>query len=170
MRGMYLNGGAELERVFRRAKSAGCVTSLDMAAIDPSSEARAPGLARNPARRPAVCGFLRAQPRGTLLHGAARHARRCHGGHRLGQAQHKRACSARCRRSFRLGRPQPYNQVRRGRAFIAAPAAERHSPASRRRWGEMCQTWPDGAGSSAATSRRKSCPVRALAIQQSPRS
>ena len=39
MRGMYLNGGAELERVFRRAKSAGCVTSLDMAAIDPSSEA-----------------------------------------------------------------------------------------------------------------------------------
>ena len=26
----------------------------------------------------------------------------------------------------------------------------------------MCQTWQDGAGSSAATSRQKSCPVRAL--------
>lgn len=39
MRGMYLNNGAELERVFRKAKGAGCVTSLDMAAIDPAGEA-----------------------------------------------------------------------------------------------------------------------------------
>lgn len=39
MRSMYIDGGAELVRVFRKAKAAGCVTSLDMAGIDATSEA-----------------------------------------------------------------------------------------------------------------------------------
>ena len=38
MRKMYENGGAELERLFRRVKARGIMTSLDMAAVDPSSE------------------------------------------------------------------------------------------------------------------------------------
>ena len=39
MRRMYLNDGQELEKLFRRVKSFGAATSLDMAAIDPNSEA-----------------------------------------------------------------------------------------------------------------------------------
>ena len=39
MRRMYENGGAELEEMFRRVKEMGLATSLDMAAIDPASEA-----------------------------------------------------------------------------------------------------------------------------------
>ena len=43
MAGMYAGEGEELERVFKKAKAAGCVTSLDMAAIDPDTPAgRAP--------------------------------------------------------------------------------------------------------------------------------
>jgi sugar/nucleoside kinase (ribokinase family) len=38
MRRMYSNGGAELVEVFRRAKSTGVTTSLDMASIDPAVE------------------------------------------------------------------------------------------------------------------------------------
>lgn len=38
MRRMYLNGGLELAEVLRRAKSAGVTTSLDMAALDPTTE------------------------------------------------------------------------------------------------------------------------------------
>lgn len=36
---MYVNNGAELEKLFKKVKSYGIVTSLDMAAVDPSSEA-----------------------------------------------------------------------------------------------------------------------------------
>ena len=39
MRRMYENGGAELIELFRRVKELGLVTSLDMAAIDPDSDA-----------------------------------------------------------------------------------------------------------------------------------
>ena len=39
MRRMFASGGEELELVFRKAREAGCVTSLDMAAVDPASEA-----------------------------------------------------------------------------------------------------------------------------------
>ena len=39
MRKMYEDGGAELIEMFRRVKSLGLTTSLDMAAVDPSSEA-----------------------------------------------------------------------------------------------------------------------------------
>lgn len=39
MRAMYQNGGAELLRMFQRAKEAGVATSLDMAAVDPASAA-----------------------------------------------------------------------------------------------------------------------------------
>lgn len=39
MRRFYQNNGEELARLFRRAKRAGVITSLDMAAVDPSSEA-----------------------------------------------------------------------------------------------------------------------------------
>ncbi len=39
MRSMYENNGAELLAVFRKAKRAGCATSLDMAAVDAGSEA-----------------------------------------------------------------------------------------------------------------------------------
>lgn len=39
MAGMYASDGAELEKVFRKAKAAGCVTSLDMAAVDPDTPA-----------------------------------------------------------------------------------------------------------------------------------
>ena len=39
MASMYENGGAELEEVLRRAKDAGCATSLDMAAVDPNAAA-----------------------------------------------------------------------------------------------------------------------------------
>ncbi len=43
MRSMYLDGGEELARMFRRVKARGVATSLDMAAVDPLSEAgRAP--------------------------------------------------------------------------------------------------------------------------------
>ena len=39
MRNMYLNGGSELVRIFQKVKALGLTTSLDMAAIDPDSEA-----------------------------------------------------------------------------------------------------------------------------------
>lgn len=39
MRHMYADGGAELAEIFRRAKAAGLQTSLDMAAVDPDTEA-----------------------------------------------------------------------------------------------------------------------------------
>ena len=39
MRSMYADGGAQLERVFKKAKAHGCVTSLDMAAIQPDTPA-----------------------------------------------------------------------------------------------------------------------------------
>ena len=39
MRRMYLDGGAELSEIFRRVKERGCLTSLDMAAVDEASEA-----------------------------------------------------------------------------------------------------------------------------------
>ncbi|MBN1553396.1 MAG: carbohydrate kinase family protein [Phycisphaerae bacterium] len=39
MRRMYTNEGAELEELFRRARQAGPTTSLDMAWVDPDSEA-----------------------------------------------------------------------------------------------------------------------------------
>ncbi len=39
MRSMYVNNGAELKKLLIRAKAAGCVTSLDMAAVDSASEA-----------------------------------------------------------------------------------------------------------------------------------
>ncbi len=39
MRGMYLEGGAELARIFHAARARGLVTSLDMARPDPASEA-----------------------------------------------------------------------------------------------------------------------------------
>ncbi|MBN1942465.1 MAG: carbohydrate kinase family protein, partial [Phycisphaerae bacterium] len=39
MRRMYTHGGEELEALFRRAKQAGVTTSLDMAWVEPSSEA-----------------------------------------------------------------------------------------------------------------------------------
>ena len=39
MRHMYANGGEELTEIFRRVKAAGLTTSLDMAAVDPASEA-----------------------------------------------------------------------------------------------------------------------------------
>ncbi|MCM1037859.1 MAG: PfkB family carbohydrate kinase [Ruminococcus sp.] len=39
MRSMYENNGDELLAVFRKAKQAGCATSLDMAAVDAGSEA-----------------------------------------------------------------------------------------------------------------------------------
>ena len=39
MRRMYENGGAELVALFRRVKELGVATSLDMAAIDPTSDA-----------------------------------------------------------------------------------------------------------------------------------
>lgn len=38
MRRMYENGGAELAAIFRRVKSHGIATSLDLAAVDPNSE------------------------------------------------------------------------------------------------------------------------------------
>lgn len=41
MRSMYIHEGAELETLLKKAKTCGCMTSLDMAAIDPSSEAGA---------------------------------------------------------------------------------------------------------------------------------
>lgn len=39
IRSMYMDEGAELEALMRRAKDAGAATSLDMAAVDPASEA-----------------------------------------------------------------------------------------------------------------------------------
>ena len=39
MRSMYLNGGAELIKMFKRIKNMQIATSLDLAAIDPASEA-----------------------------------------------------------------------------------------------------------------------------------
>ena len=39
MKHMYENGGAELAEIFRRAKARGLTTSLDLAAVDPDSEA-----------------------------------------------------------------------------------------------------------------------------------
>ncbi|MCR4819213.1 MAG: carbohydrate kinase family protein [Fretibacterium sp.] len=39
MRKMYQDGGRELAEVFRRVKEKGCLTSLDMAAVDEASEA-----------------------------------------------------------------------------------------------------------------------------------
>jgi len=39
MRRMYFDGGRELEAIFRRMKEQGIATSLDMAAVDPGSEA-----------------------------------------------------------------------------------------------------------------------------------
>ncbi|MCR5346795.1 MAG: carbohydrate kinase family protein [Fretibacterium sp.] len=39
MRRMYQDGGRELAEVFRRVKEKGCLTSLDMAALDDASEA-----------------------------------------------------------------------------------------------------------------------------------
>ena len=39
MRRMYIDEGEELIRLFKRIKSKGIITSLDMAAVDPSSEA-----------------------------------------------------------------------------------------------------------------------------------
>lgn len=39
MRHMYEDGGAELAEIFRRVKGLGLTTSLDMAAVDPDSEA-----------------------------------------------------------------------------------------------------------------------------------
>ena len=39
MRNMYQNGGAELVKIFRRMKEKGLATSLDLAAVDPASEA-----------------------------------------------------------------------------------------------------------------------------------
>ncbi len=39
MRSMYENGGMELIHLLKKAKRAGCATSLDMAAVDPASEA-----------------------------------------------------------------------------------------------------------------------------------
>ena len=39
MRSMYQNDGEELVRIMKRAKEAGCATSLDLAAVDPESEA-----------------------------------------------------------------------------------------------------------------------------------
>lgn len=39
MRHMYADGGAELTELFRRVKEMGLTTSLDMAAVDPDSEA-----------------------------------------------------------------------------------------------------------------------------------
>lgn len=41
MRRMYEEGGAELEALFRKAKAAGCATSLDLAAVDEESDAGA---------------------------------------------------------------------------------------------------------------------------------
>ena len=41
MRALYVNGGRELERIFRIAKDSGATTSCDMALPDPSSEAGA---------------------------------------------------------------------------------------------------------------------------------
>lgn len=39
MRNMYLNNGKELVRIFQKVNESGVLTSLDLAAIDPSSEA-----------------------------------------------------------------------------------------------------------------------------------
>lgn len=39
MRQMYINQGEELIRIFQRVKSKGIITSLDMASVDPNSEA-----------------------------------------------------------------------------------------------------------------------------------
>lgn len=39
MKRMYQNGGEELETLFRRVKAQGVATSLDLAAVDPASEA-----------------------------------------------------------------------------------------------------------------------------------
>ena len=39
MRGMYENDGAELIKLFKKVKGHGCATSLDMAAVDPDSDA-----------------------------------------------------------------------------------------------------------------------------------
>ena len=39
MRSMYENGGAELEKLMKKARGAGAATSLDLAAVDPLSDA-----------------------------------------------------------------------------------------------------------------------------------
>ncbi len=39
IRSMYVDGGAELVKMMKRAKEAGAATSLDMAAVDPASDA-----------------------------------------------------------------------------------------------------------------------------------
>lgn len=39
MRSMYEEGGTELLAILKKAKEAGCATSMDMAAVDPASEA-----------------------------------------------------------------------------------------------------------------------------------
>ncbi|MBQ9268962.1 MAG: carbohydrate kinase family protein [Oscillospiraceae bacterium] len=39
MKQMYLDGGENLRTIFRRARECGCATSLDLAAVDPQSEA-----------------------------------------------------------------------------------------------------------------------------------
>ncbi len=39
MKRMYENSGRELVKLFKKAKDAGCATSLDLAAVDPKSEA-----------------------------------------------------------------------------------------------------------------------------------
>ena len=39
MKNMYEDNGSELVKLFQKAKDAGCATSLDMAAVDPESDA-----------------------------------------------------------------------------------------------------------------------------------
>lgn len=39
MKAMFRNGGRELAALFEKAKDAGCMTSLDLSAVDPASEA-----------------------------------------------------------------------------------------------------------------------------------
>ena len=51
-----------------RAKKAGTATSLDMAAIDPDSDAGHADWEKDICKSPSVCRFLCAQRRGTLLH------------------------------------------------------------------------------------------------------
>ena len=68
MRRMYQNQGEELARMFRRIKEGGTAISLDMAAIDPSSEAAGGGLERDFGKGAALCGFLCAKRRGAVLY------------------------------------------------------------------------------------------------------
>lgn len=60
MRNMYVNDGEELVKLLQKAKAAGASTSLDMASVDPFSEA-GKQTGEDSGKGNSLCGFLHAK-------------------------------------------------------------------------------------------------------------